>query len=152
VPTASVAHIDIAPSEFGRHYAVRLAVYADARLALAALLERLPEKKRSPWVSQPAKREPWKLAGMDLCAAIRRALPRDAIVVADVTQLAYRMLVAFPVYEPRSFLHPAGGVSMGYGIPAALGAKAARPDRPGIASVGDGCFQRNGMEVAAALQ
>jgi acetolactate synthase-1/2/3 large subunit len=89
---------------------------------------------------------------MDLCGRIRRALPRETIIVADVTTLAYRMLVDFPVYEPRTFLHPAGGVSMGYGLPAALGAKAAQPDRPVVAVVGDGCFQMTGMELATAVQ
>jgi acetolactate synthase-1/2/3 large subunit len=92
------------------------------------------------------------MAGMDLCGCVRRALPRETIVVADVTQLAYRMLVDFPVYEPRTFLHPAGGVSMGYALPAALGAKAALPDRPVVAVVGDGCFQMTGMELATAVQ
>jgi len=56
------------------------------------------------------------------------------------------------VYEPRTFLHPAGGVSMGYGIPAAIGVKAVRPDRPVVAIVGDGCFQMTGMELATAVQ
>jgi acetolactate synthase-1/2/3 large subunit len=92
------------------------------------------------------------MAGMDLCGCLRRSLPRETIIVADVTQLAYRMIVDFPVYEPRTFLHPAGGVAMGYGIPAALGAKAARPDRPVVAVVGDGCFQMTGMELATAVQ
>jgi acetolactate synthase-1/2/3 large subunit len=89
---------------------------------------------------------------MDLPAAIRRVLPRDAVVVADVTQLAYRMLVEFPVYLPRTFLHPAGGISMGFGLPAALGARAALPDRPIVAVMGDGCFQMTGMELATAVQ
>ena len=65
---------------------------------------------------------------MDLVGPLRRILPRNGIVVADVTQLAYIMLADFPVYEPRTFLHPAGFVSMAYGIPAAIGAKIARPD------------------------
>ena len=89
---------------------------------------------------------------MDLCAALRRALPRDAITVADVTQMAYRMLVDFPVYQPRSFLHPAGSVAMGFGIPAALGAKTAFPERTVVAVVGDGCFLMSGMELATAVQ
>jgi acetolactate synthase-1/2/3 large subunit len=151
-PPASLAQIDVDAGEFGRHYPATLGVHADARLTLEALLERLPEKKRPSWAAADAKREPWKLAGMDLCAAMRRALPRDAIAVADVTQLAYRMLVEFPVYEPRTFLHPAGAVSMGFGIPAALGAKVAFPQRTVIAVAGDGCFQMCGMELATAVQ
>jgi acetolactate synthase-1/2/3 large subunit len=89
---------------------------------------------------------------MDLSGAIRRALPRDAIVVADITQLAYRMLVELPVYEPRTFLHPAGGISMGFGLPAAMGARAAFPDRTIVTVMGDGCFQMTGLELATAVQ
>src|SRR5207248_10034785 len=78
--------------------------------------------------------------------------PRDAIIAADVTRLAYLMLADFPVYEPRTMLHPAGFVAMGYGIPAALGARAALPNRTVVAVVGDGCFFMSGMELATAVQ
>jgi acetolactate synthase-1/2/3 large subunit len=151
-PPAALAQIDIDDAELGRHYPVVLGIQADAREALRALLELLPTECRAPWADAHPHDELRLMAGMDLCATIRRALPRDSIIVADVTSLAYRMIVDFPVYEQRTFLHPAGGVAMGYGIPAALGAKAARPDRPVVAIVGDGCFQMTGMELATAVQ
>jgi acetolactate synthase-1/2/3 large subunit len=151
-PPAALAQIDIDDMELGRHYPVVLGIQADAREALRALLEVLPKERRTPWANAHPPDEPRLMAGMDLCASIRRALPLESIIVADVTQLAYRMIVDFPVYEPRTFLHPAGGVAMGYGIPAALGAKAALPDRPVVAIVGDGCFQMTGMELATAVQ
>src|SRR5207302_2861812 len=72
--------------------------------------------------------------------------------VADITRLGYILLAEFPVYEPRTFLHPAGFVAMGYGVPAALGAKAAHPGRTVAAVVGDGCFLMCGMELATAVQ
>jgi acetolactate synthase-1/2/3 large subunit len=151
-PPAALAQIEVDEAEFGRHYPVVLGVLADARETLRALLRLLPEQRRTPWADANPPHEPRLMAGMDLCACIRRALPRETIVVADVTSLAYRMIVDFPVYEPRTFLHPAGGVAMGYGLPAAVGAKAARPDRPVVAVVGDGCFQMTGMELATAVQ
>jgi acetolactate synthase-1/2/3 large subunit len=151
-PPAALAQIDIDPAELGRHYPVTLGVHADAREALRALLAVLPPAPRAPWATPAPPREPWRLAGLDLPAAIRRALPRDAIVVADVTQLAYRMLVEFPAYAPRTFLHPAAFVAMGYGLPAALGAKTALPDRAVVAVAGDGCFLMSGMELATAVQ
>src|SRR5208282_5883698 len=82
----------------------------------------------------------------------RRVLPREAIVVADITRLSYILLAEFPAYRARTFLHPAGYVAMGYGIPAALGAQAAFPERPVVAVVGDGCFLMSGMELATAVQ
>jgi acetolactate synthase-1/2/3 large subunit len=148
----SVAQIDIDAEEIGRHYAVQLGIHADARETLRALLERLPPARRQPWVSPPAPPEPTRLPGVDLLGPLRRVLPRDAILAADITRLSYIMLAEFPVYEPRTFLHPAGFVAMGYGLPAALGAKAAFPERTVVSIVGDGCFLMSGMELATAVQ
>lgn len=58
----------------------------------------------------------------------------------------------FPLDHPRTFLHPAGAVSMGFAIPAALGAKAAFPERTVAAVVGDGGFLMSGLELATAVQ
>src|SRR5207244_8792587 len=71
---------------------------------------------------------------------------------ADVTRLAYILMAEMPLDCPRTFLHPAGSVAMGYGLPAALGAKAAFPGRPVLAVAGDGGFQMSAMELATAVQ
>jgi acetolactate synthase-1/2/3 large subunit len=148
----SSAQIDVDSAELGRHFTPTLGVRADALLALRQLLGVLPPANRPPWAKPETAREPWLLPRFDLLGPMRRALPRDAIIVADVTRLAYMMMADFPIYEPRTFLHPAGFVSMGYGIPAALGAKAALPDRPVVTVVGDGCFLMSAMELATAVQ
>jgi acetolactate synthase-1/2/3 large subunit len=148
----SLAQIDIDETEFGRHYPCALPVLGDARLTLASLLDHLPREPRPAWTNAQPSRATWKVAGLDLAGALRAALPRETIVVADVTRLAYTMLVEFPVYQPRTFLHPAAAVSMGYGLPAALGARAAFPERPIVAVMGDGCFQMTGFELATAVQ
>jgi acetolactate synthase-1/2/3 large subunit len=149
---AAVAQIDIDRTELGRHYPLTLGINSDARTALGRLLELLPRKPRSPSTSPKFSRESWRLPGLDLIGPLRRILPRAAIVVADITRLAYIMAAEFPVYQPRTFLHPAGFVAMGYGIPAALGAKAAFPDRTVLVVVGDGGFLMSGMELATAVQ
>lgn len=151
VPRA-LAQIDIDAQEIGRHYPVSASVVADAKLALKALLSALPAKNREPWALPESPAEPWRLPGWDLVGPLRRALPEDAVVVADITRLSYILLAEFPVYQPRTFLHPAGFVPMGYGIPAAIGAKTARPNAPVVAVVGDGCFLMSGMELATAVQ
>jgi acetolactate synthase I/II/III large subunit len=149
---ASLLHIDIDPAELGRHYPPALGIHADARLALEALLAKLPEDPRKPWAIEPVPKDVWRFPGLDLIEPMRRVLPRDAIVAADITRLAYQMLSQFPVFVPRTFLHPAGFVSMGYAVPAALGAKVAFPDRVVVAVVGDGGFLMSGMELASAVQ
>ncbi len=147
----SVAQIDVDAEEIGRHYPVALGVHADARLALEELLPLLPPA-RSPWAPPRPKGEPWRLPGIDLLGPMRRVLPPDALVSADVTRLAYLLMAEFPLNRPRTFLHPAGSVAMGFGLPAALGAKAAFPDRAVVAVVGDGGFLMSGMELATAVQ
>lgn len=147
-----LAQIDIDRAEIGRHYPVTLGMQADAKEALSVLLEQLPAPAREPWVKVPVPREPWRLPGLDLVGPLRRLLPRDAVIAADITRLGYILLAEFPTYTARSFLHPAGFVPMGYGIPAALGAKVAFPERTVVAVVGDGCFQMCGMELATMVQ
>jgi acetolactate synthase-1/2/3 large subunit len=150
-PPASVVQIDIDEEELGRHYPVTFGLHADAAVSTRMILARLPPRDRPVWASlSPPK--PWRLPGIDLHSPLRRVLPRDAILAADITRLSYTMLAQFPIYEPHTCLHPAGFVPMGYGIPAALGAKAAFPERTVVAIVGDGCFMMCGMELATAVQ
>jgi len=149
---SEVAQIDVDPAELGRHYPLTIGVCADARRTLDALLASLPSAHRSPWTVPKRPAEPWLLSGMDLVTPLRRALPPETIIVADITRLAYLMMPQFPVYRPRTFLHAAGYVSMGHGIPAALGARTAFPDRPIVAIAGDGCFLMSGMELASSVQ
>src|SRR6202008_1045415 len=115
--------------EIGRHFPVSLGIVGHADEALRELLKLLPERPRPLWATLPVPREPWRLPGIDLVGPLRRVLPRDAIIAADITRLSYILLAEFPVYAPRSFLPPAGFVPMGFGLPAALGAKAAFPER-----------------------
>jgi acetolactate synthase-1/2/3 large subunit len=152
-PPASIVQIDVDAAEIGRHYPVAVGVHADARLAMESLLAALPPQSRPPWA--PLRRtpaEPWRLPGLDLLGPLRRALPADAILSADVTRLAYILMAEFPLTRPRTFLHPAGAVAMGFGLPAALGAKAAFPERTVVAVAGDGCFLMSGMELATSVQ
>lgn len=149
---ASLVQMDLDPTEFHRHYRATVTVAGDAREALRGLLERLGGPNRPAWTDPRPPRQKWTVAGRDLAGAIRRAVPKDTIIAADVTRLAYVMLVEYPADGPRTFLHPAAAVSMGFALPAALGARVAFPDRPIVAVMGDGGFQITGMELATAVQ
>ena len=148
-----LVHIDIDAEEIGRHYDAKLGVNADARTALEGLLDAVLPECQPPWTDPRARKDSgWRLPGWDLLGPMRRRLPADSIISADVTRLGYLMMAAFPLDHPRTFLHPAGSVAMGFGIPAALGAKAAFPDRTVVAVAGDGGFMMSGMELATAVQ
>jgi acetolactate synthase-1/2/3 large subunit len=82
--------------------------------------------------------------------AVRDALPRGGILAFDVGAHTHQIAGQWTAREPRTFLITNGWSSMGFGIPAAIAAKLARPERPVVALVGDGCFQMTCGEVAVA--
>src|SRR5438477_527094 len=87
-----------------------------------------------------------------LIAILRGALGDDAIVVNDQTGINYWMEWRFPVLAPRTFLYPVGSATLGYAVPAAIGAKLANPDRQVVAVVGDGGFLFSVNELATAVK
>src|SRR5262249_25073571 len=148
---ASLVQLDVDPGEIGRHYPVAQALVGDAREGIESLCRALPERPRSAWATIPP-RPAWRVPGMDAVSALRRALPADGILCCDVTRLGYVLMADFPLDGPNLFLPPAGAVAMGYGLPAALGAKAAFPNRKVVAVCGDGGFQMCALELATAVQ
>jgi 5-guanidino-2-oxopentanoate decarboxylase len=80
------------------------------------------------------------------------ALPADAFISTDMTQLAYTGNYAFASRAPRSWLHPTGYGTLGYGLPAGIGAKFGAPERPGLVLVGDGGFLYTAQELATATE
>ncbi len=88
-----------------------------------------------------------------ILSILREELPRNAVISADMTQIAYSGDEIFPCYEPRSWLHPTGYGTLGYGLPAAIGAALGAPERKAVALVGDYGFQYtlNELGVAAEL-
>jgi len=83
---------------------------------------------------------------------LQSALPRETILVSDLTVAAYWCRRMLDVYEPRTNIYPWGFCTLGFGVPAAVGAKAARPDRPVVVLSGDGGFLFNCQELATAVQ
>ena len=81
---------------------------------------------------------------------VREVLPRDGVLAFDVGAHTHQIASQWAAHEPRTFLITNGWSSMGFGIPAAIAAKLARPDRAVVALVGDGCFQMTCGEVAVA--
>nr|BBH93155.1 hypothetical protein KTA_13540 [Thermogemmatispora argillosa] len=155
-------HIDIDAGEIGRRYPVSVALVADARQALIALLTGLQERagtyedrrEEVAAVRAALSKRTQQIYGevMPWLEALRTALPREGIVVADMTLAGYAAAQAFPVYEPRSFIHASELCSIGTGLPLALGAQLAAPQRPVVALCGDGGFLLNVGELATAAQ
>ena len=82
--------------------------------------------------------------------AVRRALPQNGIIAFDVGAHTHQIASQWTAHSPRTFLITNGWSSMGFGLPAAIAAKLARPDLPVVCLIGDGCFQMTCGEVAVA--
>ena len=87
-----------------------------------------------------------------ILADVRAALPRDALITTDVGWNKNGVGQQFPILEPGTIYTPGGYATMGFGAPAALGAKVARPDRVVVALVGDGGFGQNPAMLATAFE
>lgn len=169
IPPTKLIQIDIEPSEIGRNYPVDIGAVADLKKALAMLnrvaRDLVPEGIQRQELIQEiaAYREEFKKQNLDMelsdafpmmperiLAEVREVLPRDAIITTDVGWNKNGVGQQFPIYEPGSLLNPGGYATMGFGGPAALGAKIARPDRLVVALVGDGGFGQNPAMLATA--
>jgi acetolactate synthase-1/2/3 large subunit len=152
--------VDLDPVAIGRHRAATVGVVGDARLVLERLLDELGGSEApQPWCDVAAVRAKKRAqlaeqAGpvVALLETIRATLPRDAIVVDDLCLPGYWAIVAFDVYEPRTFLHPGMFGTLGFALPAAVGASIGRPDRKVVALCGDGGFLYTSQELATAVQ
>ena len=145
----TVIQMDIDAEEIGRNYPVAVGIEADAKAGLAALAQELKRLN----VSRPSRAE--ELTALkeavarrtravgpqaDYAMAIRDALPDDAYVLSEMTQVGYWSNMAFPVYEPRTYITPGYQGTLGWGFPTALGVKVAHPDKPVVSINGDGGF------------
>ncbi len=165
-------HVNVDPGDIGRNYRADIAVISDAREFLRALLERIsgrgPGRGRGVKLIEIARAEVGsqelrelgydesRINPSDLVRALARVLDGDmregkAVVTCDAggNQVA---MFEFPVYKPRTYFNPAGFTSLGFAIPAAIGAKIARPEATVVATTGDAAFFMTGMEIATAAE
>jgi acetolactate synthase-1/2/3 large subunit len=167
-PPANLIHVDINPRVFGANYPAAVALEGNAGAVLAALeslLATMPAAtgRRDAVAAQIAMdkqryREEWlahdpkgRVNPQRFFDALRRLLPDDGIVVADDGNHTFLIAELMPIHAPRAFFSPADFNSMGYCIPAVIGAKLARPDRTVVGIVGDGAVRMTGLEMATAV-
>jgi len=166
-----VIHIDIEAQEIGRNYPVEIGAVADARAALAVLnrvaRDMFPEGFKRPAKTdeiaafraafvesnrEMAESTAFPMMPERILADTRRALPDDAIITTDVGWNKNGVGQQFDILTPGSILTPGGFATMGFGPPAAIGAKLAAPDRVVISLVGDGGFGQNPSMLATAVE
>jgi acetolactate synthase-1/2/3 large subunit len=153
--------IDIDALEIVRNGQPTIGIFADAKLALAALANclgrhnrrRASRKDELVGLKAHLQAEYEKLSPqIDYIKAIRAELPDDGFIVGESTQLAYATRVAMPFYLPRTFVTAGYQGTLGYGFPTALGVKVANPEKQVISITGDGGFLFGASELATAVQ
>ena len=172
-PNARIIHIDIDPAEISKNVRVDIPVIGDAKDVLAALTESVIKSNNKPdtaeWVSiitKWKKEHPltYKKQNMDsskgsdtpimpqfVVETICEVCP-DAIITTEVGQNQMWAAQYFKYENPRTFISSGGLGTMGYGMPAAMGAKLGCPDKTVINIAGDGSFQMNSQELATLVQ
>lgn len=158
-PDQVLVHLDLDATVIGKMHPPTLGLVGDARDGLAGLLRELgPGSPTAEWDSAwlaalRETRSPRYTETVDrLIRILREALAADAIVVSDQSGLNYWMEWHFPVQAPRTFLYPVGSATLGYAVPAAIGAKVAYPERQVVAVAGDGGFLYSVNELATAVK
>ena len=161
-PHAKVIHIDIDSSELGKIRHPTLSITADAKSSLEQLYQTIEYKDRTLWVAEVAtlrKEHPISMPGIEnlfmpygLITKVREIAGDDAIVTTDVGQHQMWTAQAYPFSSPRQWLTSGGLGTMGFGLPAAIGAALAMPEKTVLCFSGDGSFLMNNQEMVTAAE
>ena len=163
-PDGKIIHVDIDSSEIGKNIRPDVPIVAGAKRTLQAIHDRLvhsfEKKERSIWMSrvQELKSQQEEIAKSErglkpprLLAELRKILPEDAIITTEVGQNQMWAALYLKAYKPRTFISSGGLGTMGFGFPAAIGAKVACPDVPVVDVAGDGSFIMTEQDLASSV-
>ncbi|MDI9937930.1 thiamine pyrophosphate-binding protein [Rhodococcus sp. IEGM 1351] len=170
IPNTKLVQIDIDGFEIGRNYPVEVGVVGDAKTSLAALRDMLADlgpaldyrntdyfaelqDLKAQWDEhlRPMRTTDYlPMTNSRAMVEIRKALPREGILVTDSSNPANQAFNEFPIYGPKTNIVAGGFSGIGFGVPAAIGAQIGAPDTPVLAMVGDGSFLQTGTEIATA--
>lgn len=166
-PQAKIVHIDIDPSEFNKNITAEVSVLGDAKEVLTKLIPMLHQAEHRVWIDtfrQPESVEYEKVIkpetkpseGMmnmgEVACRVSEAARHDAVLVTDVGQNQMLSTRYFKFTRPDSIVTSGGLGTMGFGLPAAIGAKIGRPDRQVCLFVGDGGLQMTIQEFGTILE
>jgi len=164
-PEGKIIHLDIDRSEVDKNVEAVTKVIGDAKLALNGLYTRvkaLQSNGNPAWSSKIAQyRENWDeepdkakgfLRAPKVIRALRDLMPRDAVVTTEVGQNQMWAALHYDAYLPQTFFTSGGLGTMGWGFPAAIGAKAAKPGVPVVDIAGDGSFGMTENNLATAVE
>ena len=164
---AKVIHIDIDPAELNKNVVADVPIVSDAKSALVELLKQVKKNEHRSWIAKfrnydkdeyekVVKDEVTPKSGditmAEVISMVSKKTKGEAVIVSDVGQ--HQMVAAryYKYTKPDSYITSGGLGTMGFALPAAIGAKTAAPKRQVIAVIGDGSFQMNIQELATIAQ
>jgi len=163
-PEAQIIHADIDVAEIGKNVRYNASVVGDAGLTLRAIYRLLVEnyirREETVWTSRVEQVKDWKqeealpedcLRPVKVLRVLRNLLPSDTIVTTEVGQNQMWAALYFRATQPRRFISSGGLGTMGFGFPAALGAKVACPGLPVVDIAGDGSFLMTEQDLATSI-
>jgi acetolactate synthase I/II/III large subunit len=162
----NIIHMDIDPAEIGKNKSVDVALVGDVKSSLRTLFKMFSKKminkdSDNPWLkrrkeliqyySETLKDYPREITAKKSLKKLRELLPADAIVTTEVGQCQMWASLHFDVITPGTFFSSTGLGTMGFGFPASIGAKAARPNVPVVDIAGDGSFNMTENSLAVSV-
>jgi acetolactate synthase-1/2/3 large subunit len=164
-PDTQIIHVDIDSAEIGKNVKIDLPIVADAGKTLREIYKLVVKKamtnEKSPWHSRiqqvrehytsELERDNQSITAPAIIRSLRALLPNNAIIATEVGQNQMWAALHFQSLEPRTFLSSGGLGTMGFGFPAAIGAKVAKPDVPVVDIAGDGSFIMSAQELATSV-
>lgn len=159
--TTKILHIDIDPAEIGKNVGADYPLVGDAKLVLQDMLEMTKPMEHKEWINylnslkteKDFEKSPEGTVNpREFMHKLSEAMPENTIISADVGQNQIWAATGYKIKKGGRFITSGGMGTMGYSVPAAIGAKMAAPERPVIVICGDGSFQMEFMELATAIQ
>ena len=158
LPNAKIIHIDIDPAEIGKNKLIDVPIVGDVKNVLAELNHKIPKLSHTKWLDEVAKlkkkysltfrkTEEDVLIPQEILFEINKLTKGEVIVATDVGQHQMWSAQFIKFNNPYTILTSGGAGTMGFGLPAAIGAQVANPDKKVLAIVGDGGFQMTFQEL-----
>jgi acetolactate synthase-1/2/3 large subunit len=161
-----IIHMDVDPAEIGKNQTTSVAVVGDVRASLRIMVNLLMKKamkktEENNWLKhvketkaywkENLKLHPGEMGAAKILRKLRELLPHQSIVTTEVGQHQMWASLFFDVIQPGTFFSSTGLGTMGWGFPAAIGAKVAKPDVPVVDIAGDGSFAMTENSLATAV-
>jgi 5-guanidino-2-oxopentanoate decarboxylase len=149
----NLIRIDIDPAALVRPHTAEIPILGDAAETLAALAPLITAKSNSPKLNiATSEDDALRMMLRKVLGTIREALPEETVIASDMTQIAYAANIIFPIHVPRTWLHPVGFGTLGFALPAGIGAKFGKPETPVAVMIGDYGLQYTLNELGTAAE